>query len=824
MKKCKSYGSIVLGAFLGLAGTLMCLFSLPFAESVVAQTPVRVCATCPLTSIQAAIDSSAPGALIQVAAGTYPEQLILTKSVIIQGGWNSTFEQHDMWTWRTVVDGQGTGTVISISQAAPVVEGLWLVDGSGMQGGGVWVSDAQPVLWRNVISGNQAVGLSALGGGIYAEGLQTQLKLDANWIIGNQAQVGGGLFAQDTGHLTVTNNIIADNVSQVGGGLYTNNNGSSWVVNNTVVENDPSGLEFLDCNTVFANNIVVSHTLGLSLTCKSDTATLLFTPQNLFYGNTVDCVGGDAELLCAQGLHTDPQLLSDYHLFSLSPAIDQGITAFASVMDVDGARRVVNKVDLGADEAGMHLHLPIAQQSASVYMAMCPLGITLWPQQAVAAQAGAARVAGACWTRINLNWDLIEPVRTEPRTYDWEATDVAIRAAADAGLHIVLTVLTNPTWASEYPGGPVYDEAEILGFLTAVAERYDADGLDDAHGSPYVAVWEMYNEPDNQSLQYASIRGWGYWGGQGEAYAVFLSHARAALRAANPQALLAFGGIAHEAGGDIFDMDFPHKVFAYVRDHPGEYFDYFNFHYFPVFESVWQGWGRGIIGKTNYFREMMAYYGVQWPILVTEAGYWSGSQEPAPWTGSYEEQARYVPKLYARSASANLVMSSWLLLSDVQNHAADRGLRDVNDIPKPAHNAYQTFADVLNRVFFVRTLSPAELGHVSAEGYVFKRLADARQVYVLWTNDELVTLPVRVQARVAVVKDKVSDDFTMTPVLPHFTPYQVNDEDDGIVDGYVQITIGPSPIYVEEVRKPLSIHRPSIQLKKIMWLDTHYPL
>ncbi|MFN2283229.1 MAG: right-handed parallel beta-helix repeat-containing protein, partial [Anaerolineae bacterium] len=779
--------------------TLIWLFTPAFVQRVRGQTPVHVCATCPLTSIQAAIGNSAPGTVIQVAAGTYPEQLVLTKSVTVQGGWNLTFEQHDMWAWRTVVNGQGAGAVISISQAAPIVEGLWLIGGSGAQGGGVWIADAQPLLYRNVISGNRATGLPALGGGIYAEGAQTQLKLDANWILANQAQVGGGLFVQDTARLTATNNIIAGNVAQIGGGIYTDSNEMSWVVNNTVVENLPSGLELMDNGTVFVNNIVVSHTLGLSLTHQLDTATLLLAPQNLFSANTVDCVGSDAETLCAQGMHTDPQLLPDYHLFNLSPAIDQGTTAFASGTDVDGERRAVNVVDLGADEAGMHLHLPIGQRAASVYTAMCPLGISLMPQRVAAAQAAPARAAGACWTRLIMYWDQIEPVRTEPRTYDWETTDALVRSAANAGLRIILTVAANPAWAAEYPGGPVYNETEILGFLTAAAERYDADGVDDAPGSPYVHVWEMYNEPDNESLLYAPKRGWGYWGGRGAAYALFLSHVRVALRVANPRALLAFGGIAHEASVDIFDMDFPHEVFAYVRDHPGEYFDYFNFHYFPVFESVWQGWGRGIAGKADYFDEMMAYYGVRWPMLVTEAGYWSGSELPSPWTGSYEEQARYVPKLYARSASANLVMSSWLLLSDVPNHDADRGLRDIDDIPKPAYNAYQTFANVLNQTFFVRALSTAELGHVSAEGYLFKRLADARRIYVLWTNDESVTLSVRVQASAAMVRDKVSDEYVMTPILSHFVPYQVKDGDDGTIDGQVWVTIGPSPLYVEEI-------------------------
>ena len=95
-------------------------------------------------------------------------------------------------------------------------------------------------------------------------------------------------------------------------------------------------------------------------------------------------------------------------------------------------------------------------------------------------------------------WDDIEPTNTEPSEFQWAATDSAFTAAADTRINIIAKMVANPSWAANFPQGPINKTSlnEFAEFMGAVTERYDGDGVNDAPGSPRVLYWEMYNEPD----------------------------------------------------------------------------------------------------------------------------------------------------------------------------------------------------------------------------------------------------------------------------------------------------------------------------------------
>ena len=40
-----------------------------------------------------------------------------------------------------------------------------------------------------------------------------------------------------------------------------------------------------------------------------------------------------------------------------------------------------------------------------------------------------------------------------------------------------------------------------------------------------------------------------------------------------------------------FNLDFPEQIFSYMQQHPGEYFDYFTFHFFPIFAFKYTAYG-----------------------------------------------------------------------------------------------------------------------------------------------------------------------------------------------------------------------------------------
>jgi hypothetical protein len=771
----------------------------PTEPDVLPNSIIHVCKTCGINAIQEAIETATPGTIIRVAEGNYSERLVMTKSLTLEGGWNTDFTHRDVNISPTRVDGQGTGTVVSIASTSLItIDGFWITGGNSPTGGGIRIVDAQAVIRHNVISGNlTSTGADeGSGGGIYTEGSDTIVLLDANAILSNTAVQGGGVMVNGTAGLTMTNNMIGHNVAVVGGGVYASSPGVLHIVNNTFVQNAPSAIVAQDSAPIVVNNIVVSHVVGISAT--ADGSAVLLT-HNLFYANGQNYAGALTAMLPDSDLVADPLFTSDYHLWPLSPAIDRGIAWIAPFRDFDGQPRPVGEVDIGADEAGTVLYIPSVSRQFTPGARNCCFGVGIWPPQAIPEQIDQAQELGICWSRASFYWDTIEPVKTAPRTYDWQDTDQRIISMTMAGVNPIGLVFANPTWAAQYPGGPVTDTQDLLDFLAAAAERYDGDGFLDAPGSPVVQMWELYNEPDNQSLYYAQRRGWGYWGGRGDEYAQLLAQARIALRSANPTAQLAFGGLAHEYGGDIFDMGFPGDVFAYIQAHPGYYFDFFNFHFFPVFAAAYQDWGPDIIGKTNYFHDLMNQYDVSWPMIVTEAGYWSSSPYPEPWKGNYEDQARYVVQLYSRSIAADLDVVLWLLLFDLPVHDADRGLSNVNGIPKPAYNAYKTAMEKLGDLSFDRLLSPAELGTEHAEGYAFKRAGGSYQLYVIWTTDLQTKSAFRIAAPSVVVSDKVVSQWPMSPTIPYFASYSVLDSDDGVPDGYTEIPFDNNPIYVEVI-------------------------
>lgn len=217
------------------------------------------------------------------------------------------------------------------------------------------------------------------------------------------------------------------------------------------------------------------------------------------------------------------------------------------------------------------------------------------------------------------------------------------------------------------------------------------------------------------------------------------------------------------------------------------------------YAAVYRDWGLDILGKTAYLRAWMDRYGLRWPIIVTEASLWSFSPTAPPaWVSSYEEQARYVPKLYVRSASADIKITVWALLVDIPVPDAHQyALIGTDGTPKPSYNAYQTMMNKLGDLHFERTISPAELGASDAEGYVFASADGRHRVYVLWTNTPENTGVLAVPSPSTLVSDKVSSQWPMSPTIPYFAPHIVRDADDGIQDGYTRITFNNSPIYVE---------------------------
>jgi len=393
------------------------------------------------------------------------------------------------------------------------------------------------------------------------------------------------------------------------------------------------------------------------------------------------------------------------------------------------------------------------------------------------------RDARVWWVRWPMAWSAIEPTDTIPENYNFAYYDANILAAHQAGLHLIVTILSNPRWAATYANGPIdkVDIGEFAEFMDTVAERYDGDGWEDAPGSPVVDYWEFYNEPDAGDRLRAEY-GASYWGHFGAEYARMLCAVYPVIKAANPRAQVALGGLAYDAfedQGGGFVREFLDDV---LKAGGGNCFDLMNFHYYPPFAPNWAPYGPGLSGKANYLKDKLAQYGfASKPMICTEAGWHSDDYAQFPSTP--EIQSRYVVKLFAQSLASRLQLTIWWTWIDPGSYYGANGLLTQSLERKPAFYAYRVAAYWLGRSSFQRVLTASELGSNALEGYLLT-WADGRPLYVLWSNDDQ-TRAIRLPAAQAQVLNMYGDTIGL-----------VNDGDDGQRDGRIQVNVGPNPIYV----------------------------
>ena len=203
--------------------------------------------------------------------------------------------------------------------------------------------------------------------------------------------------------------------------------------------------------------------------------------------------------------------------------------------------------------------------------------------------------SGAGWARVGINWSWIQP-EPPPAAYVWGPYhDEKLRLVAETGVQLIATVDTAPDLAADSSCSPIYcgpdcgDTAdrlpEFAQFLTDLVNRYKQPPYNIKH-------WELINEPDSTWPDYK-----GCWADDtthvdGYPYARMLATAHGAIKAADPEAIVLMGGVAHDwftdpKYGGPFDRYFPDDVMGYGG---GDYTDALNFHYFAVFHREWERW------------------------------------------------------------------------------------------------------------------------------------------------------------------------------------------------------------------------------------------
>ncbi len=268
-------------------GPLRLLCGLAFACSVCsaachAQNTIQVPGQAP--TIQAGIDLAADGDTVQVAPGTYNENIDFKGKAILVTSGASSFNGAS----STIINSAGNGQTVTFDtneSSRAVLNGFTITGGRSnaancSYGGGVYVKGSSPTISNNQILNND-------GYGIYATGASSPL-IQGNDIKGNNYS-DKSLFSATTG------------VPGSGYGVGMNSVLAPQIIGNTIEENHAStsssssstpsngaGINVLDVQQInIAGNVLRNNTADVNAgifiaTFQTQKVTLL---QNLIYGN-----------------------------------------------------------------------------------------------------------------------------------------------------------------------------------------------------------------------------------------------------------------------------------------------------------------------------------------------------------------------------------------------------------------------------------------------------------------------------------------------------------------------------------------------------------
>jgi len=304
-------------------------------------------------SIHTAITKATDSATIHIAAGTYYENLTITKTLTLIGA------RADL----TYVDGSQHGRVFFVQATQPVTLAQLTIqqgdagqesgggiaaytdinlldvivrDNRAFGGGGIAVRKPAQVTVRNAaIINNEALTdtVFSAGGGILVAGGSSAASLTNVTISGNHSTgTGGGMRAE--GYLQLTNVTIADNTAADAAGLWLRD--STTIITNSLIANNNGP----NCNSTIGPLQAESSNLATDTTCD-------FTaPSDSITNNPgLDALGDN-------GGHT-----LTHALVTGSPAIDTADSSACPSTDQRGVARpqsssstVAARCDIGAYE------------------------------------------------------------------------------------------------------------------------------------------------------------------------------------------------------------------------------------------------------------------------------------------------------------------------------------------------------------------------------------------------------------------------------------------------------------------------------------------
>lgn len=280
----------------------------------------------PFRTIDKGMTVAMTGDSVQVAGGTYAEDVTMKSGVVLQGAGSD----------ETTVQGTGAGPVVVADGAsAATIDGFTITGGVANEGGGVRaVSAGNLTITNNRIVGNQATD----GGGIYCHHVRLTMDwspytIEGNVIADNTAVAGGGIYCEGRDFF-VCNNLITGNTAWSGGGIACYG-ARVYIRNGTLASNGP--LDGQGVAVYFEPKGDILVPIGPAANC------VIWNDGDDLYGYAAiysDVEDGDPG---TGNISVDPQFVDaasgDYRLKASSPCIDTGTNSGAPAADKDGVSR-----------------------------------------------------------------------------------------------------------------------------------------------------------------------------------------------------------------------------------------------------------------------------------------------------------------------------------------------------------------------------------------------------------------------------------------------------------------------------------------------------
>ena len=369
--------------------------------------------------------------------------------------------------------------------------------------------------------------------------------------------------------------------------------------------------------------------------------------------------------------------------------------------------------------------------------------------------------AKSSWVRrSNLEWALVEQVEGQ---YDWDQSNIAaleeeLIQASSNGMEVILVIHQTPVWAQKIPGyscGPIKTEkiTAFANFVFQAVSRYSAPPYD-------VKYWQIWNEPEADPAVVRPTSRLGCWGDPndpffgGGYYGEVVKEVYPKLKEANPTAKLVLGGLLLACSPDIISCPSPSiRFFEGILNRNGakdggRYLDLIAFHSYDHYygelghygnanwNSSWDEEGPAIASKAFFIRKVMRAYGVDLPLMVTEAALLcgkTGKEDICLKTEFEKTKAYYVAQLYGTSLAEGFETTVWYhILGWRKSELLDKDLN-----PLLAFDAYKFAREELQNGTFQRRITD----YKGLVVYEFNR--SDRIIWLIWSQvgEKKINLP-----------------------------------------------------------------------------------